>query len=186
MSINNALTRFQRSLPDIYDLREFSEGLHSSEFHGDNVINPTLLLVHTAALLASIIIHQIQAENDPSEYATCLEAAREMARAARSIKSSSYLYAYVCLAVSQSCPSQLVIIFFILCACGSPHGTLVLKSWLGRSKGMTLLSTLTKHFGSVEHRKTWTEYFRASLCSSASILVAVCAIPPTIICDPFS
>ena len=128
MSINKALTRFQRSMPDIYDLREFSGGAPGCDSHGNRVINPSLLLVKTTALSADIILHQIDAENDLGEYANCLEAARAMAGAARCLKFSSFLYAHICLAVSKfSVTVGKPLIRFG--ARDSLHGTVVQKSW---------------------------------------------------------
>ncbi|KAF9515056.1 hypothetical protein BS47DRAFT_1381714 [Hydnum rufescens UP504] len=101
LSINNALTRFQLSMPDLYGLRESLEdaggGEPSAESRTNQVIHPTLFLVKNTILSAAITLHDIDANNDASEYAKCLEAARAMANIARCVKSLPVLYAHICL-----------------------------------------------------------------------------------------
>jgi hypothetical protein len=105
LSINNALTRFQRSMPDLYGLRESPEDAGgnepSAESRPNQVIYPTLFLVKNTILSAVITLHDIDANNDASEYAKCLEAARAMANIARCVKTLPALYAHICLGVSR-------------------------------------------------------------------------------------
>ena len=122
--LERATTEFMECMPRLDDMRGFDGGDGSFQPN----VNPALVLLETAVLMAALCLTDVQAANDPSQREQRLDLAVAGADMARQLRDVALIYHHVTIGVS-----TIFIISTINALLIPPHGNLDGLVCYGRS-----------------------------------------------------